>query len=75
MRGKQSTSVQTAVLPNSVVSKKDGMCMDVDGCDAPHVGTGLLMWACINTTSGNNYGGTNQQWHLDPRAALQRLPR
>jgi hypothetical protein len=57
------------VLSHSVESRATGQCMDMDGCQAPVTGAGLLMWPCANTTAGSDCNGTNQQWLLDPKTS------
>jgi hypothetical protein len=56
-----------AALPGSLVSAASGQCFDVDGCDTPTVGTGVLMWSCNSAYPGNNCNSTNQLWTFEPR--------
>ena len=56
-----------AILPGSLVNVATGQCFDVDGCDTPAVGTGVLMWGCNSVYPGNNCNSTNQRWTFDSR--------
>jgi len=58
-------SHSSSVLPGSLVSAAGGQCLDVDGCDAPSIGTDLLVWACNSAYPGNNCNSTNQLWSFE----------
>eukprot|EP01046_Picozoa_sp_COSAG06_P043838 COSAG06_NODE_5808_length_3262_cov_1.917800_2_plen_187_part_00 len=58
-------SYSSSALPGSLVSAASGQCLDVDGCDAPSIGTDLLMWACNSAYPGNNCNSTNQLWSFE----------
>ena len=70
-RGAQSTKVAGApglrrILTLFLLGMTSHNYRDVDGCEAPGIGSGMLMWPCCNTTC-NQCGGTNQQWLLNPK--------